>query len=55
MIGGRNFLDQPIKDYKTTYENIRKISAGQRDDQASGCLLDYTYVRDLSRFCSRFK
>ena len=32
MIGGRNFLDQPIKDYKTTYENIRKISAGQRDD-----------------------
>ena len=32
MIGGRNFLDQPIKNYQITYENIRKIATGQRDD-----------------------
>ena len=28
-----------------TYENIRKITAGQRDDYTTGCLLDYTYFK----------
>ena len=28
-----------------TYENIRKISAGQGDDY-TGCLLDYPYFKD---------
>ena len=29
-----------------TYENIRKIATGQRDDYAAGCLLDYSYFKD---------
>ena len=41
MIDGKNFFDQPVKNNKVTYENIRKIAAGQGDDYASGCLLDY--------------
>ena len=28
-----------------TYENIRKITLGQRDDYTTGCLLDYTYFK----------
>ena len=32
MINGENFFDQPIKDNKVTYENIRKIDTGQVDD-----------------------
>ena len=43
MINGENFFDQPIKNNKVTYENIRKIATGQGDDYATGCLLDYTY------------
>ena len=41
MINGENFYDQPIKNNKATYENIRKIAAGQGDDYTTGCLLDY--------------
>ena len=41
MINNENFFDQPIKNNKVTYENIRKIAAGQGDDYATGCLLDY--------------
>ena len=32
MINGEKFFDQPIKDNKVTYEDIRKISTGQGDD-----------------------
>ena len=28
-----------------TYENIRKITIGQRDDYRTGCLLDYSYFK----------
>ena len=45
MINGENFLDQPIKNNKVTYENIRKIVSGQ-DDYTTGCLLDYSYFMD---------
>ena len=31
-INGENFFDQPVKDNKVTYENIRKIATGQGDD-----------------------
>ena len=44
MINGENFFDQPVKDNKTTYENIRKIATGQGDDYTTGCLLDYPYL-----------
>ena len=46
MINGENFLDQPIKNKKTKYENIRKIAIGEGDDYTTGCLLDYPYFMD---------
>ena len=46
MINGENLFDQPIKNNKVTYENIRKIATGQGDDYATGCLLDYSYFAD---------
>ena len=36
-------FDQPIKNNKVTYDNIRKIAIGQGDDYTTGCLLDYPY------------
>ena len=45
MIDGKNFFDQPVKNDKVTYENIRKITIGQGDDYTTGCLLDYTYFQ----------
>ena len=46
MIDRKNFLDQTVKNNKVTYENIRKIAAGQEDDYATGCLLDYIYFKN---------
>ena len=46
MINGENFFNQPIKNKKTTYKNIRKIATGQGDDYTTGCLLDYSYFAD---------
>ena len=46
MIDGKKFFDQPIKNDKITYENIRKIDTGQGDDYTPGCLLDYAYFKD---------
>ena len=46
MINGENFFDQPIKNNKATYENIRKIATAQGDDYTTGCLLDYPYFKD---------
>ena len=43
MINGENFFDQPIKNNKVTYNNIRKIATGQGDDYKTGCLLNYPY------------
>ena len=42
MIDVKNFFDQPVKSNKVTYENIRKIAAGEGDDCTTGCLLDHT-------------
>ena len=47
MIDGKNFFDQPVKNDKVTYENIRKITIGQGDDYTTGCLLDYTYFKNI--------
>ena len=46
MINGVNFFDQPIKNNKVTYENIRKIAIGQGDDYTTGCLLNHQYIND---------
>ena len=43
VINGENFFDQPIKNKKITYDNIRKIAIGYGDDYTTGCLLDYPY------------
>ena len=42
----KNFLDQPVKYNKITYENIRKNAIGRGDDYTTGCLLDYAYFKD---------
>ena len=42
----KTFFDQPVKDNKVTYENIRKIATGQGDDYTTGCLFDYPYFKD---------
>ena len=40
MIDGKNFFDQPIRNNKVTYKNIRKIATGQGDDYTTGAILD---------------
>ena len=46
MTDGKKFFDQPVKNDKVTYENIRNVSTGQGDDYATGCLLDYVYFKN---------
>ena len=46
MINGENIFDQPVKNNKITYENIRKIATDQGDDYTTDCLLDYPYFKD---------
>ena len=46
MVNGENFFDQPIKNNKVTYENIRNVATSQGDDYTTGCLLDYPYFKD---------
>ena len=46
MINGENVFDQPIKNNKITYKNIKKIATGQGDDYTTGFLLSYPYFKD---------
>ena len=46
MINGKFFFDQPVKNVKIKYENIRKIATGQVDEYAAACLSDFDYLRD---------
>ena len=46
MIDGKKFFDQPVKNNKVTYENIRKIATGQGDGYTTGWLLDYIYFKN---------
>ena len=39
------FFDQPVKNDKITYENIRKVATGQ-GDYTTGSLLDYAYFKN---------
>ena len=55
-IDGRNFYDKPINDSIKQYDEIRKMSTGQGDDYATGCLLDFAFFeKKLQINCSRFK
>ena len=46
MINVENVFDQPIKNNKVAYKNIRKIATGQGNDYTIGCLLDFPYFKD---------
>ena len=37
VINGENVFNQPTKNNKITYDNIRKITTGQGDDYTTGC------------------
>ena len=52
MINGKNFIDQPIKNIKVTFENITKIAIGQGNDYTSDCLLDYSYLKESYKMVS---
>ena len=41
MIDGKNFFDQPVKNDKVIYENIRKITEGQGVDYTTGYFKKY--------------
>ena len=43
---GKNFFDQPVRNNLETYDNIRKVESGQRDDYTTGCLLDYPSFKE---------
>ena len=43
VINDENFFDQPIRNNKVTYNNIRNIATGRGDDYTTGCLVDYPY------------
>ena len=44
MIAGKHFFDQPVKNNKIIYENIRKIATGKKDDYTTGFVR--LYLRD---------
>ena len=46
MFDNKNFFDQAINNNLKTYDNIRKTATGQRDNYATGFLLDYSYVNN---------
>ena len=46
MIDGKNLFDHPVKSDMGTYDNIRKIVTGQRDDYTTCCLLDCVYFKN---------
>ena len=46
LISGENVFDQPIKNGKLIYENIRKICTGSGDGYATGSFLDCPYFKD---------
>ena len=46
MIDRKNFFDQPVKNDTITYEKIRKIATGPRDDYTIGFLLDNSYFKE---------
>ena len=49
MINGENVFDQPIKNKKVTYDNIRNVCTGSGSDYTTGSLLDYLYFKDNYR------
>ena len=46
MFDGKKTFNQPVKNNVGTYDHIRKIATGQRDDYTTGCLSDYSYFNN---------
>ena len=46
MIDRQHFFDPPVKNDQRTYDTIRKIMTGQRDDYTTSCLLDCVYFKN---------
>ena len=46
VIDQKNFFDQPVKNNKIRYKNIRNIVTGQGGIYVTGCLLDYRYFKE---------
>ena len=42
----KTFLINQLKNHIRTYDNIRNILTGQRDECTTGSLLDYSYLKD---------
>ena len=40
------FFNQPVKSDLRTNDNIRKVSTSEGDDYTTGCLLDYSYLKE---------
>ena len=49
IINGKNFYDQPVDSDVKRYEEIRKLTTGQGEDYATGCLLDYDCIKNHHR------
>ena len=47
MIDGWNFFHKPIRKDIKTYEKVRKNAVGQRDDYTTGCLIDYSFLKEI--------
>ena len=47
MMDEKKCFDQLIENDRKTYDNIRKITTGQRDDYLTGCLLDYNNFKNI--------
>ena len=52
-IDGKNIFHQPIDNGIKTYENVIKIATGQGDDYTTGCLLDYTYFKEIFKMIAK--
>ena len=48
----KNFVDQPIRNDKVSYNNIRKIAIGQGGDCATQFLLVYIYFKEHYKLIS---
>ena len=46
LINDKNYFDRSVKNDKRTYDNNQMITAGQRDDYTTACLLDYIYFKN---------
>ena len=42
---GKTFFDQLINSDIKLYEEIRKLKTGRGEENTTGCLLDYDYIK----------